>query len=179
MGKKSLAAMGAGAFVTAAALIGAPATMQSEGMRLVPYYDSVGVRTWCVGETEVGYKKKFEKADCDFLYTIRYGYYSMRTMEFYNATAKAVVTPEVHAAVVDTAYNVGLGAIAKSSIIKKLNAGDAGGACNAILLYKYVGKHDCSAPGNKACPGVWTRRVKMNELCKQGVAHVFASADRA
>lgn len=179
MKKRTLAAMGAGAFISASALIGAPATMQAEGMKLAPYYDSVGVKTWCVGETEVGYKDKFEKSECDFLYTIRYGYYSMRTTEFYNDRAKAVLTPEVHAAVVDTAYNVGLGAIQKSSIVRKLNAGDAGGACEAILLYKYVGKHDCSVPGNKVCPGVWSRRLKMNQLCKRGVENVLDTPDRA
>lgn len=179
MSKKTLAAIGAGTFITMAAMVGAPVTMQAEGMKLVPYYDSVGVKTWCVGETEVGYKDKFEKSDCDFLYTIRYGYYSMRTMEFYGPKAKAVVTPEVHAAVVDTAYNVGLSAIEKSTIVRKLNAGDVGGACDAILLYKYVGKTDCSKPGNKVCPGVWTRRLKMNQLCKKGKPDAVTPSDRA
>ncbi len=179
MSKKTIIGMGAGAFVTASALIGAPQTLGQEGMKLAPYYDSVGVKPWCAGETEVGYKTSLNHADCSLLYNIRYGYYSMRVMEFYSPKAQSTVTPEVHAAIVDTAYNVGLGAIQKSTIIRRANEGKTMAACDAILLYKYVGKHDCSLPGNKVCSGVWKRRLQMHTLCKRGVDNVLGTPDRA
>lgn len=165
----SLKSMGAAAFVTASAAIGAPATLSFEGMKLAPYYDSVGVKTWCAGETEVGYKEKFTLGECSLLYNIRYGWYSFQTTLFYNDKANAVITPEIHAAITDMSYNVGLNRVKTSGMVRKLNEGKAREACNVILQYKYAGKYDCSIPGNKVCWGVWDRRVKMNQLCLKGV----------
>lgn len=165
----SLAAMGVAAFLSVATAIGAPVTMYKEGVRLTPYYDSVGKLTWCVGETEKGYKKKFTFEECGVLYTARYGYYSTRTQLMYNSKAAHVVTPKMHAAFTDMSYNVGIGRVSSSTMIKRLNAGDARGACDAILLYKYAGGFDCSTPGNKVCAGVWTRRVEMHKMCLEGV----------
>ena len=176
---KTLAKSTAGAFLVSTAMIGAPMTLHYEGMKLKPYYDSVGKLTWCAGETEVGYKKEFSKSECDFLYTVRYGYYSMKTMEFYNDKASAVVTPQIHAAMTDMSYNVGLGTVRNSSMVKALNRGDAAGACEAILLYKYAGGKDCSDPKNRSCPGIWTRRLEMNKLCRAGVDSVSINFNRS
>lgn len=166
--KNSLKSIGAASFIALSAVTGAPATLGFEGMKLKPYYDSVGVKTWCAGETEVGYKESFTEKECNFLYDIRYGYYSYRTMLMYKDKGAEVATPEIHAALTDMSYNVGIGAVEKSSMIRELNAGQPVKACNAILMYKKAGGHDCSKPGNKVCPGVWTRRLKMNELCLKG-----------
>lgn len=163
---KNLKAMGTAAFMTASALIGAPTTMNFEGLRLKPYYDSVGIKTWCAGETEVGYKEEFTKSECELMYNIRYGYYSMRVMMMYNDVAQQLVTPEIHASITDMAYNVGVGTVEKSSMIRHINAGKPTQACDAILLYKKAGGYDCSIPGNKVCYGVWDRRVRVNKLCK-------------
>ena len=165
---RSLKSMGMAAFTAASATIGAPMTLHFEGMKLEPYYDSVGKLTWCGGETQIGYKENFTFAECSALFKMRYGWYSMRTANLYNDLGAQYVTPAMHAAFTDMAYNAGTGAAQK--IIARLNAGDPRGACNAILLYKYAGKHDCSKPGNKICPGVWTRRLEMNELCIKGMA---------
>lgn len=167
--KNTLAARGLAAFIALAGMIGAPLTMNAEGMRLVPYYDSVGVKTWCAGETEVGYKDKFTFSECSLLFNMRYGFYSMRVAMMYNDAAKKVVTPEIHAAMTDMAYNLGLGTVEKSSMMKRLNEGRPAPACEAIKLYKYAGGQDCSAPGNKTCPGIWARRLQMTELCMSGV----------
>lgn len=165
----SLKSMGTAAFIVASATVGAPATLNFEGMKLAPYYDSVGVKTWCAGETEVGYKEKFTLTECNLLYNIRYGYYSYQTTLFYNDKARAVVTPEIHAAMVDMSYNIGMGSVKKSSMVRHLNDGNALAACDAILLYKFAGGRDCSDPKNRTCRGVWDRRLKMNKLCHQGV----------
>jgi len=164
----TLRVVGTAGFITLSTAIGAPATLGFEGMKLTPYYDSVGVKTWCVGETEMGYKEKFTEKECNYLYQVRYGYYSIQTTMMYNEKAKSVVTPEVHAAIVDMSYNVGLGQVKKSSMIRSLNDGNVTNACNAILKYKYAGGQDCSLPTNRTCRGVWERRKKMNELCLKG-----------
>ena len=155
--------------VASGAAIGAPVTLQHEGMRLKPYYDSIGIKTWCAGETEIGYKESFTKDECSQLFLVRYGYYSERTAMFYNETAQKILAPEIHAAMVDMSYNVGLGAFGKSSMIKELNDGNPIKACNAILKYRYAGGFDCSQPGNRICPGIWDRRLKMIRLCLEGV----------
>ena len=164
----SLASMGIASFITLAAMTGAPLTAANEGISLVPYYDSVGVKTWCRGETEVDIKDKYTLSDCDLMYNIRYGYYSYNTAMLYNNTAKAVVTPEIHAALVDMAYNIGTNAVKNSSMIRHINAGQPVKACESILLYKYAGGKDCSIKANK-CYGIWTRRLQMYKLCMTGV----------
>lgn len=158
--------------VAASISLGAPMTLMNEGMKLKPYYDSVGVLTWCGGETEVGYKESFTKEECADLFYMRYGYYSYATAEFYNDKAEEVITPKIHAALTDMSYNVGLPTVKKSSMIRELNAGHPVAACNAILKYKFAGGRDCSAPGNKSCPGVWTRRQQIHKLCIEGVSRV-------
>jgi lysozyme len=156
--------------VAAGAAIGAPITLNNEGMKLVPYYDSVGVRTWCGGETEIGYKEKFTEQECVKLFGVRYGYYSDRTAMFYNDVAKTVVTPEIHASMVDMSYNVGLPTVQKSSMIRELNAGRPANACAAILLYNKAGGLDCRVRSNN-CYGVWDRRLKIKKLCMKGLEH--------
>lgn len=52
-----------------------------------------------------------------------------------------------------------------SGIVRRLNAGDYAGACNAILDWKKAGGFDCSTPGNKRCAGVWTDRLKSHSKC--------------
>ena len=167
---RSLKSMGMAGFTAAATAIGMPATLHFEGMKLVPYYDSVGVKTWCAGETQIGYKEKFTLGECINLFGIRYGWYSMQTARMYSEVGAQYVTPPMHAAFTDMSYNVGTGAVAKSTMIRRINAGDPRGACDAILKYKYAGGQDCSKPGNRTCPGIWKRRVQMHELCIKGMA---------
>lgn len=162
-------------FTTAVAVgasIGAPMTLHYEGMSLKPYYDSVGVLTVCGGETEYVENREYTEEECTKLFGMRYGYYSKVTSSFYNQTAQELLSPEIHAAFTDMSYNVGLSKVKKSSMIRYLNNGQPVKACNAILLYKYAGGHDCSIPGNKICSGIWRRRIEMNELCLKGVGAV-------
>lgn len=62
-------------------------------------------------------------------------------------------------------YNVGSAGFCNSTIVKRLNAGDYVGACNAILLWNKSNGQDCSAPGNKTCSGLWKDRLKSNKAC--------------
>jgi GH24 family phage-related lysozyme (muramidase) len=59
----------------------------------------------------------------------------------------------------------GIGNWRGSSMRKRLLAGEYSGSCNALLLYKYSAGYDCSTPGNKRCPGVWTRQLERNRKC--------------
>jgi lysozyme len=66
---------------------------------------------------------------------------------------------------VDHAYNIGTGAFCGSTIVKRLNAKDYAGACDAILMWNRVAKQDCSVPGNRICWGLWERRKASHAKC--------------
>lgn len=66
---------------------------------------------------------------------------------------------------VDMAYNIGTAGFCGSTIVKRLNAGDYAGACDAILMWKRVAAQDCSVPGNRVCWGLWERRKAAHAKC--------------
>lgn len=66
---------------------------------------------------------------------------------------------------VDFAYQYGVAATCKSSMVRHSNAGRYTDACNAYLLYKRSGGFDCSIPGNRVCAGVWTRNQERRLKC--------------
>jgi lysozyme len=68
-------------------------------------------------------------------------------------------------AYVNLAYNIGPSAFCGSQIVKRLNALDYAGACDAILNWRKVGNVDCSLPGNKSCRGLWERRQRTRTQC--------------
>ena len=146
-------------------------------MRLKPYYDSAHIKTVCVGETEYVEDKTYTPKECADLFSLRLGYYSLKTLGYYNDTAKAIITPKTHAAFTDMSYNIGLSAMKKSSMIRLINEGQDIPACNAILNYNKITlkhkdgtpyKYDCSTPNNKVCYGIWKRRLQIHDLCIAG-----------
>ena len=38
-------------------------------------------------------------------------------------------------------------------------------ACQALLRYRFSAGYDCSTPGNRICPGVWTRQQARHAAC--------------
>lgn len=66
-------------------------------------------------------------------------------------------------------YNIGSAAFCNSTLVRKLNAQDYAGACDAILMWKKVTidgkKFDCSTSGNKQCAGLWARRKEAHAQC--------------
>jgi lysozyme len=85
------------------------------------------------------------------------------------AQFKRCVTAPLHQAeydlYLDHMYNIGVGAFCSSTMVKRLNAGDYVGACNQFPQWKRAGKTDCSVPGNRICPGLWTRRLEAQQKC--------------
>lgn len=66
---------------------------------------------------------------------------------------------------IDFAYQYGVAATCNSSMVRHINAGNYESACRSYTLYKFSGGFDCSAPGNRTCPGVWTRNLKRQQEC--------------
>lgn len=59
----------------------------------------------------------------------------------------------------------GIGNWRQSSMRRNVMAGQYVAACNSLLKYKFAAGYDCSTPGNRRCPGVWTRQLRRHEQC--------------
>lgn len=88
---------------------------------------------------------------------------------------KQCVTAPLHQAeydlMVDFAYQYGVAALCRSSIVAKANAGDYRGSCEAYLKYRFVAGYDCSTQvdgkPNRRCWGVWTRQLERHQKCME------------
>ncbi len=158
-----------GVFLSMTVNVGMSETSKFEGTVLKNYYDSVGVQTWCTGETQVGYKPdgSYDHAYCQALFFKSYNNYNGQLYSCYNDTALSKLTAPMHAAFVDVYYNTGKRC--NTGMILNMNKGQPKQACDFILKYKYAGGKDCSDPRNRTCRGVWNRRLKMHKLCLTGL----------
>lgn len=93
----------------------------------------------------------------------------LRDVRQFEGAIKACVTVPLHLreydAYVNLAYNIGPQAFCASTLVRRLNAADYGGACEAILMWRRVGITDCSLPTNHTCPGLWARRQRLHAQC--------------
>ena len=131
----------------------------AEGLRTVAYKDPVGIPTVCFGET-LGVKMgdAFTPEQCRQML-------GSRVEEFgrgVDACVKVDLPPARKAALVSFAYNVGTDAFCKSTLVRKLNAGETVAACNELMRWTM-------AKGIKL-PGLVKRREQERELCLTGTA---------
>jgi lysozyme len=126
-----------------------------EGHSNDPYQDIVGVWTVCDGETNVK-MRRYTDAECD-------GMLRQSLVKYGNGILECIAVPisqNQHAAFTSFAYNVGIPSFCKSSLVKKLNAGDYVGACNGMLAWTYA--------GGKFEQGLANRRKVEQRLCLKG-----------
>ena len=139
----------AGWLAIAIAVVGA-----FEGYRSQSYPDLVNVPTICYGETKnVKLGQKATKEECDEKL-------SARLVEFNNGVNSCVtwdLRDNERAAAVSLAYNVGIKAFCGSTVVKRFNAGDKQGACDAFLMWNKA--------GGKVVQGLVNRRQKEREMC--------------
>jgi lysozyme len=141
--------------VTLVALIGG-----FEGLRLAAYRDPVGIPTICFGETKgvkMGQKKTREECDAMLVESMR---------EHEKGMLKCIKNPDAlkdgaYGAFLSFTYNVGVGAFCKSTLAKKVNAGDVRGACNELMKWD-------KAKGIRL-PGLTRRRAEERQLCMRGL----------
>lgn len=126
-----------------------------EGTKYVPYDDVVGVVTVCQGYTgkDIVRNKTYTPAECDAflkkeLAIHREGVYKCTNVE---------LSPNEFDAYTLFAYNVGVQGYCKSSLLKKLNAGDHVGACNGLLAWSYA--------EGKYVQGLNNRRQYERKMC--------------
>lgn len=145
--------------------IAAVAVAGFEGLRTAAYLDPVGIPTICFGHTagvKLGDRKSVE--ECEALLVDEVAFFGQ-------AIEQAVIVPisqEEYAAYTSFAYNVGVGAFKRSTLLRYLNAGDREAACNQLPRWVY-------ARGIKL-PGLVNRRNEERDLCLSGLAHELSQA---
>jgi len=148
----------------AAAVIAAAATSATgliayfEGTHTEAYRDPVGIPTICTGHTDgvvMGQVRSLHeceallKADVD------------TAMASVLALVRVPLDENELAAYTSFVYNVGHGNFARSTLLKKLNAGDREGACEELSRWTL-------AKGRKL-PGLVKRREAEKALCREPV----------
>ncbi|ANN76811.1 lysozyme [Bordetella flabilis] len=149
------AAAGAGALAIAGVLVS-----HFEGRKHFPYRDPIGYWTVCEGHTGgVTPGRRYSDAECD----------ALKAQDLAEADAavrrlvKVPLTDWQRAALIDFTFNLGAGNLAKSTLLKKLNAGDYAGAC---------AEYDAWVKGRVAgrlqtLPGLQNRRDADQWVCEQ------------
>ena len=148
--------------VVAAAVIASatPFIAKWEGLKTEAYRDIVGVPTVCYGETRgVSMGDRYTKEECFKMLEKAVG-------EYYQGLQPFMTNPDipvsVRASMLELAYNVGISAVGRSTMMRLANQGKYVEACNE--LGKWV------KAGGKTVKGLENRRAdsKIN-LCLKGL----------
>jgi lysozyme len=129
-----------------------------EGLSTKAYYDPVGIPTICYGHTrgvEIGDTLTRERCD-ELLQTELKDY-----LEAVDAYVRLPMPDTRRAALTSFAYNVGVGNFERSTLLRKMNAGDIRGACNELSRWVF-------ARGIKL-RGLVRRREAERQLCLEGL----------
>lgn len=119
-----------------------------EGFRSAPYLDAVGVPTIGYGNTYYLDGRKVKMTDTPItkdeakalkLAIINQDFAPAVNAMFADEIAQGQITQNMFDAIISLAYNIGTGALAKSSIYRHIKAGDYDKAGQAFLLYNKAG----------------------------------------
>ncbi|HEH1507331.1 TPA: lysozyme [Proteus mirabilis] len=126
-----------------------------EGVRYEPYRDVAGVLTVCYGHTgnDIIQGKTYTQQECDELLQKDF----IRTQQQVDVLVKVPVDDKTKASLYSFAFNVGTTAFARSTLLKKLNAGDQNGACEEMKRWVYA--------GGSVWRGLVSRREAESALC--------------
>lgn len=134
-----------------------------EGLRTSTYFDVGGVPTACFGETKgIRVGDKFTVEQCKQMLGDRI------EKDFGPGVDRCVqheLPPARKAAYVSIAYNIGIAAFCGSTIVKKENAGDPAGACDAMLKWTKIRVAGVLVTSR----GLTNRRAQERELCMEGL----------
>lgn len=126
-----------------------------EGVRHTPYHDGGGVLTYGHTGPDVVSGKRYTEAECRLLLNS-----DLRVaLSVVERSVTASLTKTQKAALASFVYNVGSGAFARSTLLKKLNAGDTQGACDEMRRWVYA--------DGRVWKGLVSRRDVECELCLQ------------
>ncbi len=158
--KKGAAAAGVVGAVMLAIPLAVPLVAKFEGLWLVAKPDRLayGIPTVCYGETEgVKVGDKYTQKQCEDMLAKKLPRYAAEVQK----CIKVEVSEKVAAAFISLAYNVGSAGVCKSTAMRRLNAGDKRGACDAFLSWNRA--------GGRVVQGLVNRRNTERKLCLEGI----------
>lgn len=163
--RKSLAAV-VGVSAAALLLVTVP---RHEGEVLTTYIDPVGVATVCYGDTDPNMAipgATYSRSECLQSLERQLVAHAGPVLE---TVPEVVASPEMTAAFVSLAYNIGPNAFKKSTVARRFRAGDYAGACQAIEMWRYA--------GGREMPGMVVRRADERALCERGIPAMRAAME--
>ena len=145
--------------LTGAAAIAASLLLPYENVKLHAYYDPPHVATICAGHVNgVTINTSATPHQC----AVWFG----KDVAYAQAAVDNLVTvklsDETKAAFISFVFNAGQGNFARSSMLRKLNAGDTVGACNSLSEWVFS--------DGKKLNGLVRRRAAERALCLKGIA---------
>jgi lysozyme len=154
---KAATTVGGGVIAAACALI-----QPWEGYYGKTYNDIVGVPTVCYGETDKaavaeGRKHNFTKDECVQMLAKRIPKYEAGM----NKCLRREIPKSVRIAMISATYNIGTGGMCGSTMMKRMNAGDFKGACEALLMWNKA--------GGRVIKGLDNRRRDERRVCLGGL----------
>ena len=131
----------------------------SEGFRENAYPDPAsGSDPWTIG---YGFTKgvkrgdKITRAEADIRLAVEYDEFEAKVLKL----VKVPLTPNQLGALVSLTFNIGLGNLGKSTLLRKLNAGDYAGAAAQFAVWKFA--------AGKVMKGLVTRRANEAALFRK------------
>lgn len=155
---KMTGGLGIVALVLSAVLaIAVPLVSRWEGREHVPYRDLVGVLTVCDGHTGPDIEmRRYTDAECDKLLAEDLA----EAQAIVHRCIKRPLQPNVEAAFVSAAFNIGPKVMCGSTLQRKANAGDVMGACAELSRWDNA--------GGKRVRGLTRRRAEERAICEGG-----------
>lgn len=147
-----------------------------EGLKLSPYKDSVGVATIGIGSTYYEDGTHVQMSDSAITEERALQLLANTLAKTFepgvtSCTSSVSVTDNQFSALVCFAYNVGLGNLKSSTLLKKLLAGDVAGAADQFLVWDKA--------GGQVLAGLLRRRTAERALFLSGAASAAAPAPSA
>lgn len=158
MGLKSKIAIAA---TTGALSMATAVVSYYEGYKPTAYRDPVGIPTICYGHTATArLGQTLSQEECTALLETDLG----AAFHAVDTRVRVELPPSTRAALASFVYNVGEGAFARSTLLRKLNAGQMHAACYELDRWVYANGHRLN--------GLVTRRATERELCLAGADEV-------
>lgn len=140
----------AGALLAAAALV-----MPWEGYEARPYRDMVGVMTVCYGSTTSIEQRSYTRSECEQRLQSELGGYFAGLSQ----CIRQPLREHEWVALLSWSYNVGTGAACRSTLVRRINAGERGpGWCAELDRWVYA--------GGKRVRGLINRRAAERAICE-------------
>ena len=138
-------------------VLGVAFIQQWEGTKQEAYLDSVGVPTICTGSTrDVFVGQKATLAECEHRLQEDTSYAGLVIQRH----VQVKLTQEQYDALTALVFNIGPGAFARSTLLKRLNEGQCRVAADEFLKWVYA--------GGKRLRGLGNRRAAERELFLKG-----------